>query len=350
MMVRSAVATTAWLFCLTLSPVQLRAQDAPPPPPDEIELKSGARILGTVTSCEDGTLSVSTDELGDVTVDLANVVNLVTHHTVVLRSTTGERREGRITGIADGKLQLATPEAGTSDFAIADLDQINPPEGAVWSGDFNIGLTESNGNTDRRAVAASAEVTRRTERNRLFFRGAWNYADENTTGTRVLTERRLYGEAKDDQFISEKSFLYVKGDALGDTLAAIALRWTATAGYGYQFADREDLAFRAEVGAGYVSQAYTTPGVPNEEYFSGRLAYSLNWEIVTDLRFMQDVEYLPSLESASAYLVTADSRLRLFLTTSLFAQAEHVMRYNSKPSPGLKTTDNLFLLTAGWTF
>lgn len=225
------------------------------------------------------------------------------------------------------------------------------PQG-VWKGSVNIGGFLSTGNTERRAVNAAANASHRGESDRVTLGFAWDFAQDRNQATKVwnLTQRRTSGRVKYDYFLSEKSYLWSAALAEGDTLADIALRLALTAGYGYQWVERDDLTFLTEVGLGYFSEDYRTPGIVTKETVTVRGAYALMWQINEQLKFLQDVEVFPGLEEASDIFLRKDSRMQVKLTESMFTQLQWILDYDNTPSTGRERLDNRFFVNVGWTF
>lgn len=327
------------------------AQD--PPEPDRIVLTNGDQLSGTVKAMADGNVTLESPLLGEVTVPLSAIADLRTAGTVVLLTTDGETLQRQIIGMRDGELLLAGPEVPAApSLPVARLDQINPPEAPApaWTGAFNFGGTVSTGNTEIRGAALSLDAKRRSEIDRMTFQGSWNYQEDKQGGAWNLTQRRIGGGMQYDYFLGdESSYLLGAAAAESDTFQDIQLRFTAGAGYGYQWVEREDLSFNTEVALNYFSQEFRT-ATPTESYMALRLAENLDWEMATGFRLLHAFSYLPSLESIDDYFLRSDARLRFTMTENLFTQIQWVLEYNSTPSPGFKNADNRYFLSVGWSF
>ena len=64
----------------------------------------------------------------------------------------------------------------------------------------------------------------------------------------------------------------------------------------------------------------------------------------------QSTEVFPSLEDPDDIYSKLDTRLKVTINGSLFAQLRWVMDWDNTPASGNKRVDNLYLLTLGWTF
>ena len=341
---RSLTATLAALLFVSSLPAQA---------PDRVILTNGDNLTGTIKTMGEGKVTLTHAAIGDIEIKFEDIANLTTGGVVTLVTKGGERLQRQVTGIENGELKLAPPEGGPSIGSVArqDLASINPPADPKpkWTGSINLGASISTGNTDRRNVVASAEAVRRTEFDRITAKGAWNYADEKTSpGNRNRTERRLEGSMQYDYFLSEKAYVFGLAGAAADEQADLDLRFTGGGGVGYQWVEDPEFAFATEAGVTYFSETFGT--APDTSTVAGRLAYHLKWQVAPWVEFLQDVEYYPSLEKGSDLFVTKDSRARITLTESMFAQLQWILDYDTTPAAGLNRADNRYLLTLGWNF
>jgi putative salt-induced outer membrane protein YdiY len=225
------------------------------------------------------------------------------------------------------------------------------PQAPRWTGSLSIGASVSSGNTNKRSANANADAQLRRENDRFSLDGYWNYADQKPEGggDRVLAERKLGASAKYDYFLSERTFLYAATSGAYDKIASLNLRWTAGAGVGYQFYEREDLDWALEAGLAYVNEDFVGSEDDND-YVSARGASDVRWDITEGVTFAQKAEVFQSLENSDDFLARKDSRVRLALTEAMFAQLQYVLEYNNSPATDKKRMDHLVALTVGWSF
>lgn len=219
-----------------------------------------------------------------------------------------------------------------------------------WSGSVNIGASLSSGNTNKRTAHAAADAERRGKDDRITLAASWNYSEEknSTTKVRTISERNTRGKAQYDHFISEKTYLFVSASGENDKFDDLDLRLILSVGAGHQFVERDDLEFAAEVGLSYYKEDRKVAA--DEEYVAARVAYDLDWAINEQVKFLQDVEALPSLESSDDIYVRKDTRVQVSLTERMFTQFQWILDYDNTPSPGNDRVDNQFLINVGWQF
>lgn len=240
-------------------------------------------------------------------------------------------------------LLLASPQPLAEPLQPTPLIQDEEPvEG--WTGSLAAGGMIRSGNNKTRTANASVDAGWRRDNNRVTLVGLWSYQDDN----RVVTQRKLYGSAKYDRFLSENTFAY--GQTLGDSdkEAGLDLRLTLGGGLGRQFVDDETWKFSAEGGLSGVSEDFQTSG--KNEYLAARLAYSAAYNHSETWAFEQDAQAYPSLENADDIYARLDTRAKLTLTQNMFAQLQWVMDYDNTPDTGKERIDHLFALSVGWSF
>jgi len=317
---------------------------------DQVTLKNGDVLTGQVKTMAAGKVTLGSPLLGDVTVDLAQIENLVTDGAVELKTHGGETLKRRIVGIEEASLRL---DGGVPPVAVDDLDMINPPpqERPKWTGSVQIQGMWVDGNTRRRTVGAAAEASRKSEIDRITVDAHWDYAEDKPRGLDWnLTQRRAGAGLKYDYFIPDSRwYVLATTRVLGDTFANIDLRLTAGLGVGYTVIDQEDMTLVTEAGISYVDESYRD-GTPSEDYMAARLAYKLMKQISATTKLVHGVEAYPSLEDKEDIYLQMKTELVTNLTSSMIASLAHVMDYDNTPAPGSRRDDHRVLLSIGWTF
>ena len=237
----------------------------------------------------------------------------------------------------------ALPDAGIEPMvALED----KPPVMHRWTGAVSLGATLSDGNSENRTASATADGVYRREGDRTTLKFLWSYAD-NADG---VTDRRLYGSGKYDHFLEgEKTYVYGQGSLEYNSTAALDLRAIIGAGLGYQVFETDRAKLAGEVGLSYVDENYEG-SASDEEYLAARLAYNGEWKPTERWTLGQTGEIFPSLEDEDDVHAKVDSRAKLNLSESMFAQLQHLFTWDNTPAAGAERDDHLVLLTVGWTF
>ena len=141
---------------------------------DEVYLKNGNHMSGTIISMSEGKLILETDFAGRLTIDWASVERLSTDAplTVVLEEQGATLRgTPRPSAVAN---QLVLNEGSIQDPLMIELSRvkaINPPDERpiLLNGRINVGLNKASGNTDLENAHVDAEFIARTVSHRVFF-------------------------------------------------------------------------------------------------------------------------------------------------------------------------------------
>ncbi len=297
----------------------------------------------------DGKLVVDTASAGRLTIDWSAVQTLESATPVTLLL-----RDGTLT-----KRQLARSEAETVRLQgegvvlpavpLVDIAKINPPP-VKWEGNLAIGATKTSGNSDTLSVTATLDAVRRSDIDRFTLNSGWFFSEQEdpATGMDVITERRVFGALKYDYFITKKWYLTANTRAEGSEAQNLELRFTAGAGVGHQFVERDDLKVSAEVGVGYFYEKFED--IPADSYLSGRVANNVDWTVTDGLSYMHLIEWFPGFEDSADQFVHYDGKLQATLTESMFAQFQTIWDWDNTPSPGFGRIDVKYILSIGWKF
>lgn len=315
---------------------------------DRITLANGDVLTGTIKTMADGKVTITSPLLGDVTVPMANISDLATQAQVELETVNGETFKRRIAGMEAGRLKL---DGDIPALAIDNLSKINPPPyaGPKWVGQMTIGGSLVTGNTERRAMGAAFDASRRSETDRINFDAAWDYAEDKTTGDWVLSQRRTGGGIKYDYFLTKRWYALGNARVLGDTLADLAMRFTGGAGLGYTVIENDTTTFVTEGGISYLNENYRSAN-PSVDYVAARVAYRVTHTISEDTKLIHGVEAFPSLERAEDIYLQMRTEVVTKIAGDMIASLSWIMDYDNTPSPGNERQDHRVLLSVGWSF
>ncbi|MFT5049067.1 MAG: putative salt-induced outer membrane protein YdiY [Chlamydiales bacterium] len=217
-------------------------------------------------------------------------------------------------------------------------------EAHAWAGSVAIGGSITDGNTNITRGSVTADGVRQREKDRVTLGLSWNYAEEEE----LLTQRRTFARGQYDYFLSEKSYLLGDLSVQSDAEADLDLRTSVGTGYGRQLMDDDTWKLGVEAGVAYVDE--DLGGVPGNDFLAARLAYDVTWQATKAVACAQHMKLYPSLEDAEDVFGQLDTRVKVSLTESMFAQAQWVFDWNNTPATGRDRADNLFLVSIGWSF
>lgn len=337
----------------------------------DVIFKNGDRLTGEVTDLGGGKLKIKTKVAGEITVDLKDVATFTTDKPVELKL-----KDGSIVGVQAGPSSRpgtivavpttqpvpsnsATPPVPVEpgrELAIDSFDSIlSPPPVQKWTGNIKAGATYARGNTDTDEYHLGFEAMRRYDEDRLTFAGQYNLADQKLSsaeGRQISTDNWL-ATGKYDHFVTKKLYEYANLRLEHDRIADLYLRAQPGVGLGYQWIETPRANFSTEAGLGYTIAEYDAHGDEDsrtDTYVNARLAYHYDRVLRENVKFVHNVEYLPSLEDVEKFNVNADAGIRVTLTEKLFTEFKAEWRYDSQPAEGVHRSDFRYILSLGWEF
>lgn len=318
---------------------------------DEVLFVNGDRLTGTIVHAVGGKLTIKSDTVGAVTVDLAKVKTFSTVQPVQLQVGDKTLLHGPVAAAADGTVTVSMPgAAGPHVVAIKDLTTINPPP-VQWTGSVTgVGMLTS-GNSVTETLGITASAVRRAERDRITFGGGYQYGrqEDPDTGDKKKTTDYFFLLGKYDYFFTRQFYGYAGVKIERDKIADLDLRLTPGAGVGYQWFEGPAFNLATEAGVAWVYEDYGSGDTTDE--VSGRLAYHVDWRPVAALGLFHNFEWLPGFSDPFGdYLVNADAGARINVIGSLFTEFKAEMRYDATPAPGRDKEDWRFLVGLGWSF
>ena len=333
----------AILFCaaclLTFAPAST--------PADEVHLKNGDRISGTVLKKENSVVTVRTDYAGTITINWNEISAIQTDKPVEVYlkdKSLAETRQIR-------SQPPATEPAGKEETI--DIDKvwyISPPpyltgKGVLWSGRMTTGYWHRDGNSSSGQFRIDGSVAARTKSSRYTVSGGYAMA----TDSGEETESRSSGLLKYDRFLSEKWYATAKISFTKDRFKDLNLRTILGAGPGYQFWESKRANLSIESGLDYVIEDYIT--APDKEYPAVR------WALLYDQYFFKDrlqafhtQQLNISLEDTEDILVDTQTGVRVPLFLNLDASLEVDYEWDNQPSEGSKRGDTTYKFGLGYSW
>ena len=333
------------------------ALPAAPAPLDMVTLKDGSVIYGEVIEMSGGVLLIKTDAAADKTVKLnwANVEKLAINHPLPFHLREGSVLIGTATKGPNGTLNVqAEPLKETIQVPMESITALNPIIQApvIYSGSLTGGYSQTTGNSHLKNASLLGDFVARSEQLRLSLNGRYIYGDNANT----LIARNARGTIKLDFFMTKRVFWFVSAYFENDRFQDLKMRTALASGPGYQFVDRgdyggllKDMTLYAEAGLAYFNEDFRTANDTSST--RGRASIKLNWPLLDDkVTLYHFSEFYPSLQNTKTYYLTMDNGVRFKIFEGFVSGFQVTTRYNSTPAPGTGDTDNLYLMTVGYSF
>jgi len=316
---------------------------------DKVVLENGDTLTGTVVKVLDGKLTLKTDYSAPIEIQVSKIKQIFTDNPVEVHLSSGEVLKGKIETNEDGQLVVGkSGERETTSVDLAKVVSVNPPPPKKWSGSINAGGNIQTGNTDRKGVILEAQVTRKTDLDRIFFHYLFNYAEENGE----MTARSQYGEMEYDYFFTKKWYALAAVSLLNDKFSNYRLRTIVGPGVGYQVWDDPVKALSFEAGLAYQVNDYYTGN--DTSFLTARLGGKVRYKLFDFLVLSDSLLFYPSIGKGGEYTFRNEAALTVPLGGRWGARwslkLANIIDYNSNPQPGFERADIQYLLTLGFAF
>ncbi len=318
---------------------------------DELLMKNGSRLVGTLVSSSDSEVVFDTPFAGEITLKQENVESLVTTEDVTLLMRDGRVFRDKKIIEQEGELVVIDENQSPVEFAVADIEFVNPApwllgEGYNWSGQVNAALESERGNSDSDEVDIDFESIWRSLEDRFTIRGL------------VETDRSNGDKTKDTWWIRNKYDRFSRSDPDNyygyqlyfeyDKFADLDLR-TLTGPYiGRQFFDNNLLNMHAEVGVVYVDEQFD---VAEDSDFWGS-----NWEvrlvsgIIPKLELYLNQDGVLNINDTSESIANTTFGIRFPLIYGLQLAAEARWEYDGGAADDVDDTDETYNFKLGYAW
>jgi putative salt-induced outer membrane protein YdiY len=316
---------------------------------DEVFMKNGDRLTGTVKTTKDKKLILKTSYSGEIGIALADIQRVVTDKPVSVTLDDESKLTGILSSPDGAEMRIAADvDAVPQSVSMAHIAAIAIPEipGLKIKGSSNLGLDMNRGNTDQDTYHVDAESIFRWQDDRVTLGGSGDL--EKSNGKKTRQQATLGG--KYDRFLSKKWYLYSGLGFEHDKFADLTLRTTVSAGSGYQIYETDRTNLSIEVGPAYIWEDYDTS--KDDDYAAAHWGLRFDHYLVEAWKLQAFHKHSLdwNVEEASAYLFKSETGLRFPILDRLQATLQVNFDRNNNPAAGVKKDDYGYLLTGGYSW
>jgi putative salt-induced outer membrane protein YdiY len=364
---------------------------------DEVFLKDGSLLVGTLQGFSDGILRVDTTYAGKLSIPWEHVDGISTQNVFLVNAKDGNSRSGTLNTI-DGKQYFQEPSKAQIPLGLKNVTSIKPPSQSPkddtdtvapgtesgdnpappekhWSGRAEFGLNGQSGNKERVDIRLGIDLNRKLRLGRLNVYLKGQYAETNSE----KSANEVLGGTRIEVDFSERTYAFGKVDFEYDEFEDLDLRTTLTVGLGHFFIKREKMELKGWVGAGYEYEQFTRDPEPtprpttaeelvrqvlldallDKDYTSTEssgvveIGYNFRKDVKHNFRLKHGVTFYPSLnDPTSEYRFTADTALEF----PLGKEPDWTLRagvrndYDAMPEVGIDKLDTTYYLNLGYNW
>ncbi|MBA3964506.1 MAG: DUF481 domain-containing protein [Nitrospirales bacterium] len=312
---------------------------------DEITLKNGMHLIGTIASMEEKTLTIKTAYAGAISVQWDEVEQLQSRTPLSIQ-VFDEKNESDGDDFLKTSRRTVTALGESEGIPPARVKTINIPD-LRYKGNFDLGGNRTKGNTDTTAVNASTDNTVWTERHRGLLNGKYAFASADGQNT----AKNARGTLGYDYFFTKRLFANSYEFLEYDKFQGLDLRSTTGLGLGYQFFDTPSHSLSGSIGPAFVYEKFQETGTTKTA--TGAWAVDWSYELISDrVRVYHRQKGFRDLGvgGSTALRLTAEQGARIEVYGNLYLKVAFEYRYNSDPEPGKNKSDEAFIWALGCEF
>ena len=245
---------------------------------DQVTLKNGDRLTGTVVKSDGKTLFLHTDAAGDVTIKFDAIQELKTDQELHVSLKGGKTAVGPVT-TTDGKIEIATKTGGTVEAAKDDVTLIrNDAEQTAyekslhpglthgWNGGANVGFSIARGNSQTENLALAFNAVHPTLNDKITLYASSIYTKSDSPPPTTVSANLEQGGLRYDRNLNPKLFAFGAADFQANALQFLDLRAVYTGGFGYHAIASDTTTLNFLGGINFTHETYSngteiSPGV-----------------------------------------------------------------------------------------
>lgn len=334
---------------------------------DNVTLKNGDHITGTITGADNKTVTVKTDFAGDLKVNWSSVQEVTGDSTLFVLTPQKTTVSGPIT-IEGTDLIVHTTANGDVHVPLGQLSVVRSPDAQAayekslhpslvrnWSGGANAGFALARGNAQTTNLNFGFNGDRQTLNDKISLKAAMVYSSNDAPGGGV-TANTVLGDARYNRNAYDNSlFWFVDGNFTHNALQGLNLQSIYTGGLGWHAIHSASTTLDVLSGLNYTRQSYgaipgsavPTPNV-NRNLLGATVGEDFKHQFGSITTFTEDFNFYPDLSDAGQYNFAFDSAIDTKISKWLGWQVSFSDRYVSNP-PILGTKSNDVVFSTGIT-
>ena len=329
---------------------------------DQVILKNGDRLTGSIVNSDGKTLTLKSEFAGEVKFQWDAIQEITSSQPLYITGKDGEVLVGNVKTI-DGKFHVQTANSGevsiTKDVvqSVRSQEQQSSYEAQIeklrhpkltdfWGSVVDTGMAIARGNTETFTFNLSGKAARTTEKDKISVNFLSLYSDNSVGGKSFTTANLVGGGTRYDLNVSDKWFGFGQLDLLHDQFQELNLRVVPGGGLGYHAIKSKNTTLDLSAG-GSLNKEFFTNGTDRTsgEVLLGE-AFAHRFFKITTLS--ESLQLFPNLTYRGQFRYVFNLGINTQLTKVLSWQITFANLYLSNPPTGVKTTDGI--LTTGLRF
>lgn len=278
---------------------------------DQVVLKNGDTITGTIVKKDGAKLTVKSEFLGEVTMPWTAVKTIRADENLTVEYPAGVRSAGSVATNAEGALVVSTP-AGVH---VVPMDSVgamrDPDEEAawerlqhpgvlqLWNGFVDTGLALARGNADTDTLTTTVSASRVTTNDKITATFNQIYGTARLDGLSSAVASAMHGDWEYNRNVTPKFFVATLNSYDHNRFQDLDLRFVAGGGFGWNAIKNDRANLTITGGGDYNREAFSGAPTRNsgEAYFGDALVYKFS----SATSLTQNLQLFPNLSETGQY-------------------------------------------------
>jgi len=321
---------------------------------DQVVLKNGDTITGSIVKKDGDKLTLKSEFLGEVTMPWTAVQSVRSDEPLTVELPNNERVLGKLTTTGE-TLQVATP-AATRSVPLAQVGAVrNPAEQRtwerlqhpgileLWTGYFDLGLALARGNAYADTLNSSFNASRVTRKDKITLTFTQIRASARVAGVSAQTANAIRGGWSYNRDLTPRIFVATLNDYEHDRFQGLDLRFVAGGGLGFNAIKKPNTTLAFIGGANYSRENFIIGIHRNSAELNFGDDFVHKFSPTTNLN--QSFRIFPNMSNSGEYRVNFDIGAVTAIKKWLGWQVTASDRYLSNPIFGRQRND--ILLSTG---
>lgn len=318
-------------------------------PADEVGLVNGDRLTGTVLGKSGDVLRLKTPYADPLRIPWNQVESIASDGGLRVLLKDGVAIIGRLVKDDERTMRIDFGDGEAGPILLSHVATIVPADGGLprlrLSGRANVGLSLRDGNSDGRNIHVDGEIVVRAPPHRFTAGAIHNRAEADG----VETEDNVSAHLKYDRHFTRRWYAFANASFSEDRFKDLDLKTAAGVGAGFQVFESAGRNLSLEAGPNYVHEDYISAA--DNEYSAARWALRFDQTLAgRSAQVFHRHEVLAGLEDEEDIAATAETGLRLLLTTGLNATFQVNWVWDNTPAAGTERADTTYLFTLGYAW